>query len=305
MTDLVPLQSRHAPAPNGTVMPAPAAPLANLGEVERWCNMIASGGEIVPPAYRAKPGAVLLAKLWGDANGVDVFTAMQNISIVEGRTFVSAEMRVAMGTARGFEFRVTESTREVCTVEVWRGADLRGSITARYDDMPRKLQYKSGAATPWKLHPDDMLFAEACRKADRRYVKTAAALLDAGQDYTVQRDALDVLAAPAPAPDTAGDDDWLAPDGLPHQPEFDIDPEPPASTAPVDATIADVTVAELVAAARASGRIPATAGDGPARKALLTVARELVGVNATDPAELVADQAVAEELLAKLTTAAG
>jgi len=61
-----------------------------------------------------------------------------------------------------------------------------------------------------------------------------------------------------------------------------------------------LTVDDLLAAAVASGRTPPEAGLGTARKKLLALAADLVGVNTDDPAKLVADQAVAEELLAKL-----
>lgn len=75
-------------------------------------------------------------------------------------------------------------------------------------------------------------------------------------------------------------------------------PEPPASTAP-DA----VTVDQLMAAAVAAGRVTATA-KGSRIAQLVAAAAELVGVNVDHPEGLVADQAVAEELLAKLTPAA-
>ena len=77
------------------------------------------------------------------------------------------------------------------------------------------------------------------------------------------------------------------------------DPEPPASSAP-----AAVTVDDLARAAMASGRIDAKTGLGTQRKQLVALAAELVGVTVEHADELVADQAVAEELLAKLSTAA-
>lgn len=76
-------------------------------------------------------------------------------------------------------------------------------------------------------------------------------------------------------------------------------PEPPASTAP-DA----VTVDQLLAALAMAGHVQSTTGLGTARKRLVAVAHELVGVTVEHADELVADQAVAEELLAKLTPAA-
>ena len=189
-----PIVVRQQPTPS-----VPAAGIAGitgeLSEVERVCNMVASAGDMCPVAYRGKPGAVLLAKMWADRHGVDLLTAVQNVYPIEGRPFVSAEMRVALAVDAGVEFRVTESTAEVCTIEVWgpdnhvdehgvhRDRSLRGKVTCRFDDRPRKLKTAKGHDTPWALHPDDMLFAEACRKADRRYVKTGAALIDTGQDY--------------------------------------------------------------------------------------------------------------------------
>ncbi len=81
--------------------------------------------------------------------------------------------------------------------------------------------------------------------------------------------------------------------------ETPTDPDPPASTAP-DA----VTVDDLIAALVAAGRVAPGAAEGNKIVALVAHAAELVGVKVAHPDELVADQAVAEELLAKLTPAA-
>lgn len=77
------------------------------------------------------------------------------------------------------------------------------------------------------------------------------------------------------------------------------DPDPPASTDP-DA----VTVDQLLAAVQTSGRVAAKAKPDAVVAALVAAAADLVGVHVFLPDELVADQAVAEELLAKLTPAA-
>jgi hypothetical protein len=82
--------------------------------------------------------------------------------------------------------------------------------------------------------------------------------------------------------------------------DAELAPEPPASTAP-DA----VTVDHLMAALAMAGHVHSDTGLGTARKRLVALAAELVGVTVASPDELVADQAVAEELLAKLSTAAG
>lgn len=114
----------------------------------------------------------------------------------------------------------------------------------------------------------------------------------------------EVAAAPAaaelPPPADENGEPYYAADGLPAAPEFDIDDEV------IDAEIAPyaVDVSELLKAAVAAGRIDAKAGLGTQRKHLVALAAELVGVTVEHAEELVADQAVAEELLAKLTPAA-
>jgi hypothetical protein len=99
---------------------------------------------------------------------------------------------------------------------------------------------------------------------------------------------LDELQTPPAAAEPASDG--------PPADEAGADPEPPASTAP-DA----VTVDQLLAAVQTSGRVPAKAKADAVVAALVAAAAELVGVHVFLPDELVADQAVAEELLAKLT----
>jgi hypothetical protein len=254
MTDLV-LSTRHG---NGAVA-HPAQPAQPLAEIERICNMIATGGEMVPPAYRGKPGAVLLAKLWADANRIDLFTAMQNISPIEGKPYVSAEMRVQMAVAKGFEFRVIQSTREVCTLQVVRAGEVLGEVTCSIGDQERKLRTSSGKPTSWANHPDDMLFAEACRKADRRFVRTAAALLDAGQDYDAAMATVDALTDALPGEPITADPEWEIYDS-PGDGEFGVrspdvvvvEPEPDDEmTDATAAAISDVvTVADLLAAAK-------------------------------------------------------
>jgi len=256
---------------SGTAPTAPPPAITGLGgalpEVLQLCNAIAAGGELVPKDYRGKPGAVLLAKMWADAHGVDLFTAVQNIYLIQGKPYVSAAMRVALATDAGFELKVIESNREVCTIEVWqhRSASdvlpiLRGAVTSRLDEMPAKTLSKDN----WTNHPDDMLFADACRKADRRYVKTAAALLDAAQDYADEPDPLDVIA------DT---------------PEPDADP-------PVDAEIVEADEAPELT--EEDLRSVAKVAD------LLRAAGELRGEGVALVADIVADQDLARAVMAKV-----
>lgn len=213
MTNLVSRQAQPSSAP-AAMANAIAGVTGQLPDVLQLCNAVAAAGEMLPRAYQGKPGAVLLAKMWADQHGVDLFTAIQNIDIIDGKPWVKTQMRIELAVNKGFEFRVTESSVERCTVEVWRhGKRVGDPITACFDDRPRRLKTNKGAPTPWALHPDDMLFAEACRKADRRYVRTAAGMIDAEQDYQSDDDSdpvdvihsVDVDEAPVESPPVAAD----------------------------------------------------------------------------------------------------
>lgn len=207
-TDLLPatLTSRQAPA--GVVMPA-AAPGPTLPEALQLCNAIAGAGDLLMPCYRGKPGAVLLAYLWAEANGVDVFTALQNIYPISGKAYVGADLRVNMAHSKGYDVRALQSNAELCWLEV---TDPKGRMTTVIAHMPSAQQVSAPGvitASPsasdlrkdtWKDRPADMLYALACRVADRRVVRSGAALLDVAQDWG-GGEPLDVL---APALDAEG-----------------------------------------------------------------------------------------------------
>lgn len=299
MTDLVPLTTRQLPAPNGTVMPAPALPPMSLPDKLQMANAMATAGDLIPQCYRGKPGAVLLAWLWAEPRGIDPFTAMQNIYPIQGRPFVSAEMRTDMAAAKGYDFDPIRSDDQACVLRVTY-PDGRTKVVAvtmpgveRPDcDLHLVPPAEDVGKANWKSRTSDMLYAAACRLADRRLVRSGAGLLDAAQDYdNIQPDPLEVLAPPKNGAEVL--------DRMQSAAGADLGPEPPASSAPVGITIDD-----LMRAAWAAGRIPPRARTEAARAALVTLARDLVGVTVAKADELVADQDQAEELLAKLTPAA-
>lgn len=305
MTDNLPVfQSRQSA--NG-VAPHPAltqqTQALSLSETERVCNMIASGGDMVPPAYRGKPGAVLLAKLWADKNGVDLLTAVQNVYPIQGKPYVAAEMRVELASLKGYEIEVVTSTSRRCELEVTTPKGKTRRVVAAMPDQPEEegegLIFVQPAPEDlrkqtWKERTSDMLYALACRIADRRLVRSGAALLDTAEDYNEPDPVAVLTQAPASAPVEAVEDIADA-----EVVEVEPEPEPPARTAP-EPDGDPITVGELVDAAKTGGRIPAAASDGPARKALLTLCRELTGASFGVADDIVADQQVAEELLAKL-----
>lgn len=155
-----------------------------FGSMMQVAVELSKAGDMIPGCYRGKPGAVLMVMGWADANEVDYFSALQGIYPIDGRPFVSAELRRMLATRKGFEFRVVKSDRSECVLEVWdhRGEQplLRGApVVVVIGEIPDYLVKRQN----WRQNPDDMLFATAIRKADRRYVQTAASFVDSGQDY--------------------------------------------------------------------------------------------------------------------------
>lgn len=171
-------------------------------QIER-AKLYASATGFVPAAFANKPGACLLAMDWAAKNGLDDLTALQGLHVIDGKPSVSAALRVELATRGGFEFRVLVTNDQECSLDVYdhrsgteRKLTLDEPITVLITQIPpyRFNPTKNGKESNWVLYPADMLFAGACRIADRRYVKTSAALIDARQDYDDIDDQLDIAA---------------------------------------------------------------------------------------------------------------
>lgn len=203
-------------AGNGIAPAHPGRPAERpFSEAMEVCNAIAGAGDLIPTCYRGKPGAVLLAKMWADRHlGGDVFTALQHIYPIQGRPYVSAEMRVELASAKGYDIQAVASDDRYCQLAV---TDPQGRTKVVLAIMPSidppvvaDIIVRPAAddvrKDNWKNRPGDMLYALACRVADRRLVRSGAALLDSAQDYSDEPDVLDVL-APQPVADPEPADD--------------------------------------------------------------------------------------------------
>lgn len=287
MTDIV-LSTRQTLAPATHPGRPPERPFS---EIMEQCNAIAGAGDLVPTCYRGKPGAVLLAKMWADSNEVDLFTALQHIYPINGRPYVSAELRVKLAGAKGYNFEVAGSNPGYCWINVTDPAGRVKSVAAAMpnetlastpDILVHPAPEDLGKAT-WKHRPSDMLFALACRVADRRIANTGAAFIDAGQDYDT---------GPDPDPAQALADAVAASvDDVPADAEIVTDPEPdpePVVTATAAALDDTVTGGDLLAAAKLAG---------VNRARLIRHAQLQLGWQGAIFDEIVSDQDVAHRLL--------
>lgn len=168
------LRSRNA-APT---RPAPVPVVAESSSTElalslEYANAIANAGSaVLPAAYRGKPGAVLLAREWALARGVDMLTALQTVAFVEGKPVIDATMQRALAVRAGYTVKVESSTEG--EVEAWSGTvtigrpggEVLGAATYSWADAKR-----AGLAerANWRKNPEDMLVARATSRAMRRH----------------------------------------------------------------------------------------------------------------------------------------
>lgn len=180
-----------------------STPGATLDTEFRKAQALAKAGELLPRAYREKPGAILLLQQWANARGIDTLTAMQTVSFIDGRPVVDATMQRAMAEREGVTVKPVATDRESATVEVYRNGELLGTTTYTMQDAR-----DAGLANKqnWQKNPVDMLVARATTRAIRWYAPSvmlgtftedeAESFDDGPVDPTPVAEV-----APAPAPD--------------------------------------------------------------------------------------------------------
>ncbi|HRB04157.1 MAG TPA: hypothetical protein PLP26_12370 [Ilumatobacteraceae bacterium] len=155
------LTSRQADTSAAT--PALSSEAASLDVAIRHARAIATAGEAIPRAYRDKPGAVLLAREWANARGVDILTAIQTVSFVDGRPVIDATMQRALAQRAGYRVRIEPGDTSATAVVERDGAEV-GRATYTLDDAKTAglLQKKN-----WQQNPKNMLVARATTQALR------------------------------------------------------------------------------------------------------------------------------------------
>jgi len=156
MTDNTPiLRSRSA---------APVTVREELDAELLRAKALAQAGDVLPRAYRDRPGALLLVDQWAKARGIDTLTAIQTVSFIDGKPIVDATMQRALAKRAGYRVRVIEATDRQATVVVLEGGDEVGRETFTMQDATRMgLAGKDN----WKKNPRNMLVARATSNAIR------------------------------------------------------------------------------------------------------------------------------------------
>jgi hypothetical protein len=279
-------------------VPAQAMPGAGMGLPERiqLANALSKAGPMLPKCYQGNPGAIMLLMSWAEQHGKDLLTAAQGISVNDqGQLIVSAEMRVELANDRGYDIvdiTPDDKRRTECTVQVTGPGLPPGGrcLTVRMEDVHesvRSLTTKNGKPTPWATAPADMLLRTAQRQADKRFCRSAAAVIDQEDWIEPERD--DVVDVLASEPESALDEPPAETTPTP-EPE----PETPAAAEP-DAEVDDLTAPPPEPVTKEQLRKAGKVAD------LLRAASEIKGQSVAVVDDIVEDQTLARLVLERIS----
>jgi len=158
------LRSRTGPRSTPAPAPGPTSAPSELETQIEFATLVAAAGDVIPHAYRGKPGAVLVAMQWAEARGVDLLTTLQSVSFYAGRAVIDATMQRALAIRAGYRLEVEAGAGEA-TVTITRDGTSRSATYTLADAETARLLSKDN----WRKNPEDMLVARATSRAMRRH----------------------------------------------------------------------------------------------------------------------------------------
>lgn len=142
---------------------------ANLEAAMRFCDGLAQT-EMVPPSFKRSGYAVYLAIIRGEKLGLDPFTALQNIAVINGRPQIYGDAPLALvQRSPAYEWHkeddigaIQKTNSATCTVKR-KGSDE--PYTSTFDKGMAETAGLWGKSGPWKQYPWRMLQLKARRYA--------------------------------------------------------------------------------------------------------------------------------------------
>lgn len=132
-----------------------------IDEVARVAKMMAESGYFSDAREAAQAGVKIMAGL---AWGIDPFSAMTGINIIQGKPGAGAGIMAAKVKGSGrYDYRVREMTDKVCSIEFFEGSESLGVSTFTIEDA-KKANTKN-----LDKFPRNMLFARAMSNGQRWY----------------------------------------------------------------------------------------------------------------------------------------
>ena len=161
-----------------------------IAEVAKLASHIADT-DFVPKGMRGKPAAVAAAILTGREMGIGPMTALQHISIINGKPGQSAELMRALVLAQGHEIRYIETGDTRCVIEGRRRGEQEWTRVTFTADQAKRQGIKLAEGS---YGPEDKLVARATSRLCRRKFADCVA----GMPYTL--DELEGVPADEPVP---------------------------------------------------------------------------------------------------------
>lgn len=132
----------------------------SIGENWRACELLASS-ELVPKAYQNKPANIAVAAAMGKRIGLDLFSALASIAVINGTPAIWGDGRLAVCQRhpdwRGMSVEwASDGSSVVVTVRRAEGPDV-GSYAGRFSLHEAKAAGLLGKAGPWSSYPSRMV----------------------------------------------------------------------------------------------------------------------------------------------------
>lgn len=142
----------------------PGIQINSIDELARVADMFAKSGMFQDAKDAAQAGVKIMA---GQAWGIDPFSAMTAIHLIQGRPTISAGVMAAKVKGHPkYDFLVKRLDGEACAIEFFEGKRSLGVSTFTIEDA-KAAGYAS--KSNWKQTPRNMLFARALSNGLRWY----------------------------------------------------------------------------------------------------------------------------------------
>jgi hypothetical protein len=145
-----------APTGNGFAL---AAVPANPSEAFALCERLAKS-ELVPKGFQGKPNDIFVAGMMGSRLGLDLFSSLSGIAVVNGRATLWGDSMLAVCQSRsdwgGMTVSFADEDKDpTCIVTVTRNG--MPPYSAQFSMSDAKRAGLSGKAGPWTQYPRRML----------------------------------------------------------------------------------------------------------------------------------------------------
>lgn len=138
--------------------------------------------EFVPASFKGKPDKIFAAILQGRALGVDAMTSLREIAIIDGRPYMSAELKMGLARKAGHEItgeaypdkavlhgKRGDTGEEMDFTYTLEDAVSEGLVKLDADGNPR-ARSQNDKPLPWERFTSSMLWARAVsRLVDRLF----------------------------------------------------------------------------------------------------------------------------------------